>query len=235
LGAGRPLGSSFLCEECAELLRPLQQELCCRRCGVFPLHTDGAPVGKCQECADLPESFTEARSAFPYSSPAGAVVRAIKYRRQEFLAEHLAALATPVLGEWLSRAGETLIPAPMTTLRELGRGYNQATVIAESLGRRTGQPVMEEALRRIRQGAPQARHHLRADRHANLKGAFSADPKRIAGKRLVLVDDVMTTGATAAHAALALRDAGAASVAIVTICRAHLAMDANELRVEPFA
>lgn len=121
-----------------------------------------------------------------------------------------------------------LVPVPVTPARLAERGYNQAWELCRAIGRQTGLQTMAEAL--VRLGDTPDQHRLtRAQRLVNLRGAFVAHPllvSRLSGKRVVLVDDVRTTGATLHHAGLALRKAGAAEVRALVLARTpHEAQD----------
>ncbi len=118
------------------------------------------------------------------------------------------------------RDGDCLIPVPLHTARERERGYNQARLLAEELGRRIGLPVICHAIYRVRATQPQV--HLDAPaRRANVAGAFAAGPASMRGRRPVLVDDVCTTAATLSACAEVLWQAGAAQVFAYTLARAH--------------
>lgn len=215
--------ASLLCGDCHQLLRPLDPESSCPKCGCFPFRAAGAG---CEECEALPASFTSARSAFPYSGPAGAMIRHMKYQHAPYIAPCAVDLAAEVVGDWLeaNTRDTTLAPVPMRLRRELSRGYNQARLLAQALARRYGAPVLgEDDLVRARWSGPQARHHTHAARLENLQGAFAVrSPDAVRGLRFMVVDDVMTSGATAAFAAQALRDAGAREVVLFSIVRASL-------------
>lgn len=113
---------------------------------------------------------------------------------------------------------DALVPVPLHWLRRWRRGFNQAEVLARAVGRRHGLPVLRRALRRVRatppqQGGPEARR-------TNVREAFAVTvPVRVEGRRLLLVDDVFTTGATANACAGALLRAGAAEVGVLTLAR----------------
>ena len=129
------------------------------------------------------------------------------------------------LGIWLAARvalppGALLLPVPLARGRRVGRGYDQAALLAGHLARAAGRPLLRGALRRVRETPPQV-GRTRALRVRGVAGAFRAEPGRVAGLDLVLVDDVVTTGATADAAAGALRAAGARSVAVVALARAE--------------
>ncbi|HKA90735.1 MAG TPA: phosphoribosyltransferase family protein, partial [Haliangiales bacterium] len=128
-------------------------------------------------------------------------------------------LATLWRGTWPPPAGDVVAPVPLHPARLRVRGFGQAQALAEAAhGLYGGPPIDATALVRVRATAEQARLG-RAARRRNVAGAFVAAP-RVAGRRVVLVDDVVTTGATAAVAARALRAAGAASVTVLALARA---------------
>jgi ComF family protein len=117
-------------------------------------------------------------------------------------------------------AGAALVAVPLGQARLRARGYDQAARLADHLARASGAPRLRRALRRVKETPPQV-GRSRAGRAANLAGAFVADPDRVAGRDLVLVDDVVTTGATVEAAARALRQAGARRVTVVALARAE--------------
>ncbi len=152
-------------------------------------------------------------SAWRYDAdgPLGALVQSIKYGHRPTYARRLGT----ALALRLDRPdADALVPIPLTRARYLERGYNQATELALGLGSGWAMPVREDLLRRGRFAGSQTRLG-RAARQANVAHVFESSPDA-AGQRLVLIDDVVTTGATAGAAAEALRDAGATSVALVT-------------------
>lgn len=154
-----------------------------------------------------------------YAFPWDAQVRALKF--------HAALAAAPLLAGLIAQAAaahaadvDALVPVPLGPARLSERGYNQAERIARALGRQLGLPVHAGALLRLSDTAPQSAQGRRA-RLESLRGAFIAHPAqahRLRGLRLALVDDVLTTGATALAATLALREAGAASVQVWVAC-----------------
>lgn len=162
-----------------------------------------------------------------YDGPWPALITALKFRQQVELASALAAgLATAVCRSDAPRP-DLLVPVPLSPARLCERGFNQSWEIARRLGRRLGIPASADLLQRVRDTAHQI-GKTRTERERNLRDAFWVEPRRgapMAGRRLALIDDVSTTGATAHAAALALRRAGAAAVDLWVLARTPLGDD----------
>lgn len=131
---------------------------------------------------------------------------------------HFKALAAP-LGQLLAQyvesqpiAADVLVPVPLHSRRLRERGYNQSALLAVELGRRNGLPVVSDSLVRLRHTKSQVKTADAEERQRNLAGAFGCRDTKLAGKRVLVVDDVCTTGATLNSCATALRAAGADSV-----------------------
>lgn len=193
----------------------------CRRCH-HPLGTGRAPGASCRACREWPEALTEARHAVVLAPPADALVHALKYEGWKELAPEMGRAMARALAPL--RSGEDdvfLVPVPTTMQRRRSRGYNQARLLAEVLGRELSLPVVD-ALRRTRGGATQVALHP-SQRLTNVRGAFATRDglsARLKGAHVVLVDDVLTTGATAGAAASALAREGVCRVTLVTYARA---------------
>lgn len=187
----------------------------CPRCG-----QPSDPGMECRICPEWPADFGPVRSAVWLGDSARRAVHLLKYEGWWRLGESLARAMRGLEG---LAGADALVPVPLGRARLRRRGYNQSAALAGPLGRLAGIPVHEAALARCRETASQTR--LTPDaRRANLAGAFRAGAG-VRGRRLVLVDDVFTTGATLAEAAAALRDAGARTVAAVTFARARRPLD----------
>ena len=195
----------LLCDGCRARLQPLAMPLCAR-C----LARGGEPVG----CMAHPSHAVWA--AWVYDERVALLVHALKYGERPQLARELsAALARSLGGE--PRSGpadpakrfDLVVEVPLHRARRRERGYNQAEALAESLADRIGVPRLAGALERLRPTAPQARLGPAA-RRANLAGAFRAcRPEWLAGRNVLIVDDVLTTGATLEACFDALTRAGA--------------------------
>jgi ComF family protein len=205
------------CWEKAAFIVPPQ----CARCGLpFELAPAGPEEIECAACIAEPPHFDRARAVMRYDQGARGLVLRFKHAD----ATH----AAPGYARWMARAGaellagcELIVPVPLHRWRLLWRRYNQSALLALALGRVAGRPVAPDLLVRRRPTPSQGRLD-RARRFANVAGAFSMRPGRkreVAGRRVLLVDDVMTTGATAGECARVLKKAGAASVDVLTLAR----------------
>jgi predicted amidophosphoribosyltransferase len=201
--------ADVLCERCSRGLCRLGTP-CCDRCGAPTLW----PVARCRECAGRRIAFTTARAAVAYAGPARPLVAAWK----EHGLRRCASLAAGLVADALAPpAADVITYVPADAGRLLRRGHHPAASLAAELGRRWELPVVPLL---VRSGGARVRQTelARRDRAANARGAFVA-VARPRG-RVVLVDDVYTTGATAASAASALTVAGARRVDVVTCARA---------------
>ncbi|HET9294902.1 MAG TPA: double zinc ribbon domain-containing protein [Gemmatimonadales bacterium] len=202
-------GDALVCALCRSRWRPVPAPVCVR-CGA-----PSPPEGPCRDCESWPPEFGCVRSAVWLDESARRAVHLLKYDGWWRVAD---AMASPM--RTLDPVAEkaTLIPVPLGPRRRVQRGYNQAEQLAEALGRVSGYPVAGDVLVRTRETATQTALTPEA-RSANVSGAFAARHE-VAG-RVVVVDDVFTTGATIIAAATALLTAGACQVDAVTFARAR--------------
>jgi ComF family protein len=195
-------GYAFLCHSCAAKLDHLADQPACARCAA-PVVSKGAPCPWCRGTGIYP--FKTIVRLGRFDEPLKEIVHAMKYHRRWPLAESLAERLEeePRVRELLQDA-DVLVPVPLHWARQIGRGYNQADVLACALGRRFGLNVVRP-VRRARRTVSQTGLLSRAAREQNVHGAFAGRRAgAVAGKRVVFVDDVMTTGATIQAAARAI-------------------------------
>lgn len=219
--AAAPARDGYLCEDCQRSVRWLQPPWC-ERCGL-PFAGELTAPFACANCAGMELHFAYARSAVAARGVVLDVIHRYKYRRalwfEPFLAALLARAAVPVLreGHW-----DCIVPVPLHATKHEEREFNQAERLARHLARATGLPLQRRTLRRVAPTRTQTRLS-RTERAANVRRAFVAPhAPLLAGQRVVLVDDVLTTGATTSACARALRAAGAAEVCVWTVARGLL-------------
>jgi ComF family protein len=193
-----PLSAEFFCASCRT---PFQNS--------FPLDAEG----RCALCRSGLRGFDAAYSFGAYEGVLRELIHLYKYGKVRTLARPLSGLLAQALPR--DEAFDAAVPVPLYWRRRLQRGFNQAELLARGLSRRTGIPVVT-SLGRVRPTPTQAGLSTSA-RRQNVARAFRA--RDVQGKRILLIDDVMTTGATAASCALALKQAGARRVALLTVAR----------------
>lgn len=191
----------------------------CRACAM-PVPVDLGTNTLCAACHVEHPVWGQGRAALAYDAASRPLVLSLKHGGQR---DGLARI-----GRWMALAGadildmaDALVPVPLHYRRLASRGHNQSVWLAASVSRAAGPPLLRSALRRVR--ATQSQGHLSpAGRERNVAGAFrvaEAHRSRLAGRRLVLVDDVLTTGATLSACARTLLQAGAASVDVLVLAR----------------
>ncbi|GAC1341535.1 MAG: ComF family protein [Acetobacteraceae bacterium] len=194
---------------------------CCERCGVpFEAADQGGLVGQCMECRADPPPWSAARAALRYDDQTKRIILPFKYGDRVETAGALAPLMARA-GAALLRDADWLVPVPLHRRRLIARRYNQAALLARALSRLAGRPALLDALQRTRSTRPLAVMSPAA-RAKELEGAIQVRPGRVAAladARVLLIDDVLTSGATARACAGALLRAGAARVDVLAAAR----------------
>jgi len=217
-----------VCRACLEAPQPLSPEFFCASCrtpfqNAFPLDTEG----RCALCRHGLRGFDAAYCFGSYESVLRELIHLYKYSGIRTLAGPLGNLLAAALPR--DERFDAITPVPLHWRRKWQRGFNQSELLARCLAKRCGIPPIE-TLRRVRPTLTQAGLSNTA-RRGNVTAAFrcrrdALRAGRVAGRRLLLVDDVMTTGSTAAACAAALKRAGAERVALVTVARVDRRLDA---------
>jgi ComF family protein len=219
LACRKPAGASGgLCPQCWQGAGFIERPYC-ERLGTPFAYDSGGPLISPSAFSD-PPAFDRARAAMRFSDVARDLVHLLKYGDRLDLVKPFAS--------WMSRAGDellrdadALIPVPLHWTRLFQRRFNQSAELARAISRQRSVPVIDNVLTRIRATPPQV-GLARDERAKNMHGAFSVEKSlrgEIKGKRIVLVDDVLTTGATANACARILRRAGASRVDVLTLAR----------------
>jgi len=202
-----------LCSSCAESLpRPANACPCCAA-------KSSDPEIPCGECQQRPPDFTFARAAFVYSSPIDRLIQHLKYHQRLELSRVLGGYLANAVASFRDKLPDVVVPVPLHPSRLRERGFNQSLEIARFVAAAHQLPLDYQHARRIRPTAPQT-ELPREQRRKNVHGAFEADKDVFAGKRVAIVDDVMTSGHTANTLASTLLRSGAAEVRAWVVARA---------------
>jgi ComF family protein len=214
-----PLGAhGGLCAACWTRLSFIAPPYC-ERLGIPFAYDPGPGILSMEAIAD-PPAYRKARAVVRYDDVARTLVHSLKYGDRMDLA--------PALGAWMASAGrpllaeaDALVPVPLHWRRLWTRRFNQSAALAQAIARRSGVPARYDLLRRVKP-TPQQVGLSRSERERNVQGAFRVPPAakaEIAGRRLIVVDDVLTSGATIDACARVLLQAGAAQVDVLVFAR----------------
>jgi len=219
-GDDDPTLCGYLCAACSPSVMS-GTEHCCPTCGLVwldPPPADG--LAECGPCLQRPPRFARARARFAYGGAIQHAIQRWKNAGEESLGPALARLLVadvPSLGARRWPADTVVVPMPSPWRRVWSRGFNPAGVLARQLARQVDLPLVLGL--RLKRTIPKARGMDRRARARRVRGVFAARPVLVRGRPIVLVDDVMTTGATAEAAAGVLRRAGARFVDVVALAR----------------
>lgn len=208
----------YLCWECFRAIE-LRETGLCEQCGL-KIQGDVQHAFTCGACQITPPAFDRARSAARFGGVLRNLLHQFKYNSGTWLCGDLTDLLQGcVLAHYTVADVDAVVPVPLHAGRQRDRGYNQAALLAWKLAGRLDRPCLGDALVRLRPTPTQTRLHAE-ERRANVRGAFAVRaPAWVRGRTVLLVDDVMTTGATLSEAAATLRRAGAWRVWAATVAR----------------
>lgn len=206
-----------VCSECSDKLVARQGGYC-TQCGEIFANENEPPM-QCGQCRSTPMPWQNLYFHSMYDGPLRELILAYKFRGALGHASLLADMAARTYAQRTDRVPDIIVPVPLHRRRLLWRGFNQSTELSKALGRETGAPVLNAALRRTRYTRPQTRLDI-SQRHSNIKAAFAAPQDMVTDKDILLVDDVYTTGATLRECARTLMKAGARSIDVFILARA---------------
>ncbi len=213
-----PVEGEGLCPACWSKLSFITRPYC-ERLGIPFVYDPGPGILSMEAIAD-PPAYHRARAAVRFDEISRALVHALKYGDRLDLA--------PMMGRWIGQAGrellaeaDALVPVPLHWHRQWARQFNQSAMLAAAVSAISGMPIAAGALKRVKATTQQV-GLSRSERAANVQGAFRVPPEgkpAVVGRRLALIDDVLTSGATVEGCAKALLRAGAANVDVLVFAR----------------
>ena len=209
----------LFCDPCWKTIAPLALARCsqCDRPLPSPVALTHSPSHRCHHCLVRPPAYVKAWTLFPYLPPLQDAICLFKYRARVSLAKPLAELMIAALPHPIET--DLIVPVPLHPSRLREREFNQALLLADRLARHLARPLVYTNLVRVAPSDPQSTLS-RKERLKNLRRTFAVrHPGMMAGKRILLIDDVFTTGATVNECAKALRKAGADTVSVLTLAR----------------
>ena len=213
------LTALYFCESCRKELTPIASPFC-SRCGL-PFDSREGESHTCSECLLEKRYFRKARAFGVYDGSLMEAIHLLKYRKKSALSRPLSTIARETFFQFWDAGGiDLLVSVPLHVKRLRERGFNQAHLLIRRWARQDGIPLDGLTLFRSRWTEPQTTLS-RTERRKNIKGAFSLrHPEKIRGRKVLLVDDVYTTGATVNECARVLMKAGAEFVDVLTLARA---------------
>ncbi len=210
-------GKLHICPQCREQIPAVSSPLC-PICGI-PFIGMGSDH-RCGHCVVHPPHFDLAHSHFRYEGAIRELIHSFKYNRRTHLRAPLALLTLEWLPTFLAhQRPDLIVPVPLHPSRLRQRGFNQAVLIGTVLSRHLSLPLIPDVLVRTRVTEPQITLPA-AERHTNVHEAFAVKkPEAVTGKRILLLDDVMTTGSTLNECARVLKKTGAIHIMAITVAR----------------
>ena len=202
------------CKKCSDKIKIVGKNSC-MRCGK-PLADETKEY--CKDCIRYSHEFVSHKGVYIYSGEMKPTMYKFKYSNRRCYGRFFAAQAVLIYGEWIKATGvEQIIPVPMFAQKQRKRGYNQAAVFAKALSEKTGIPVNSGIVRRIQNTAPMKELN-NTERVKNLRNAFKLSETGVQFRKVLLVDDIYTTGATIDAVAQVLKAGGIESVYGMSVC-----------------
>lgn len=192
----------------------------CDHCGLpFEFEIEGRHL--CLDCEQAPPNYDQARALLRYEETSRPIILGFKHGDQTHMAPILGQMMAGRARCWAEQI-DYIIPVPLHYRRLVKRRYNQASLLAKPIAQTLQKPVLHEALKRMKNTAPQG-HQSRAERHSNMAGAFDVEAgmaEALKGRNILLIDDVLTSGATVNQCAKTLKKYGADKVFVLCLARA---------------
>ena len=211
-----PVRESCICASCRKKIYPAGEHFC-MRCGK-PLGRHGQQKEYCSDCRSKKHEFVQGRGVYIYRGEMIKSMYRFKYSNCRVYAKTYAQEAVRRHGRWLEQIGvEAILPVPLHKKREQTRGYNQAKLLADEIGKLTGIPVIADLFVRTAKTVPQKQLNDE-ERKNNLKNAFKLSKNSVQLEKVLLVDDIYTTGSTVDAAARTLKDAGIRQIYVLCFC-----------------
>ncbi|MBR5127976.1 MAG: ComF family protein [Roseburia sp.] len=203
-----------ICPACEKKI-PYIKEPVCKKCGK---QLENERQEYCGDCSRKKHYFLQGKAVFSYRKEMKLSMYRFKYSNKREYADYYAEVAVCEYGIWIKRKGiEVIVPVPMFLDKKRQRGYNQAEIFAQALSREMGIPVEKRLIRRVRNTAPQKSLNDR-ERKDNLKNAFQVDRNIVKYRKILLVDDIYTTGTTVDAIAENLQKVGVTEIYVLNIC-----------------
>jgi competence protein ComFC len=213
-------GSCCICDECVLKIELINTPFC-QRCGA-PLYNQTMKSGVCRQCQDLEFQFHRNESLGVFAGILRDLIHLYKFNKRRSLNRTFTALVLRNKREYIENH-DLLMPVPLTALRHSERGFNQSSLIAEGISKIVQMPCLRDCLKRTGASKPQSSIGSIRERINNLTDRFQVREKyreSLMGKNILIIDDVLTTGATSSACARALYDEGAGRVRVLTLARA---------------
>lgn len=213
----------YICDECWAKIEHLESPWC-QRCGI-PMHIQNALTANspiiCSECLANAPSYGKLRATAFYEPTLREAIHLLKYEKKRILVKHLIQLMQQHLPNDFSREDyDWLLPIPLHKKRYRKRGFNQSELIATGVSSVWNVPVRKDILLRVRDTVALSRLNSQAERVETITGAFEVRfPESVQGKRILLIDDIFTTGTTVDEAIRVLQPAKPSTIDVLVLCR----------------